>query len=70
MPGCCSSFTVRPPAVFCPRPSCQVRFPPVRRPSWCLKSSERARYSTAGRQKLKLDAAAGGGEEGGAKAQV
>lgn len=58
VPGCCSSFTVRPPATFWPRPSCQVRFPPVRRLSWCLKSSDRALYSTAGRQKLKLDAAA------------
>lgn len=58
VPGCCSSFTVRPPAVFHPRPSCQVRFPPVRRLSWCLKSSGRALYSTAGLQKLKLDAAA------------
>lgn len=57
VPGCCSSFTVLPPAVFCPRPSCQVRFPPVRRLSWCLKSSGRALYSTAGLQKLKLDAA-------------
>lgn len=57
MPGCCSSFTVLPPAVFCPRPSCQVRFPPGRRLSWCLKSSGRALYSTAGLQKLKLDAA-------------
>lgn len=58
VPGCCSNFTVRPPATFCPRPSCQVRFPPVRRLSWCLKSSDRALYSTAGLQKLKLDAAA------------
>lgn len=58
VPGCCSSFTVRPPAVFHPRPSCHVRFPPVRRLSWCLKSSGRALYSTAGLQKLKLDAAA------------
>lgn len=57
VPGCCRSFTVLPPAVFCPRPSCQVRFPPVRRLNWCLKSSGRALYSTAGRQKLKLDAA-------------
>lgn len=57
VPGCCSSFTALPPAVFCPRPSCQVRFPPVRRLSWCLKSSGRALYSTAGLQKLKLDAA-------------
>lgn len=57
VPGCCSSFTVLPPAVFCPRPSCQVRFPPVRRLSWCLKSSGRALYSRAGLQKLKLDAA-------------
>lgn len=57
VPGCCSSFTLRPPAVFCPRPSCQVRFPPVRRLSWCLKSSGRALYSTAGLQKLKLEAA-------------
>lgn len=57
VPGCCSSFTVLPPTVFCPRPSCQVRFPPVRRLSWCLKSSGRALYSTAGLQKLKLDAA-------------
>lgn len=59
VPGCCSSFTVLPPAVFCPRPSCQVRFPPVRRLSWYLKSSGSALYSTAGLQKLKLDAAGG-----------
>lgn len=57
VPGCCSNFTVLPPAVFCPRPSCQVRFPPVRRLRRCLKSSGRALYSTAGLQKLKLDAA-------------
>lgn len=57
VPGCWSSFTVLPPAVFWPRPSCQVRFPPVRRLSWCLKSSGSALYSTAGRQKLKLEAA-------------
>lgn len=58
VPGCCSSFTVLPPALFCPRPSCQVRFPPVLRLNCCLKSSGRALYSTAGLQKLKLDAAA------------
>lgn len=59
VPGCCSSFMALPPALFCPRPSCQVRFPPVLRLSCCLKSSGRALYSTAGLQKLKLDAAAG-----------
>ena len=59
VPGCCSSFTVLPPALFWPRPSCQVRFPPVRRLSCRLKSSGIPRYSTAGRQKLKLDAAVG-----------
>lgn len=57
VPGCCSSFTVLPPVVLCPRPSCQVRFPPVRWLNWCLKSSDKTLYSTAGLQKLKLDAA-------------
>lgn len=67
MPGCCRSFTVLPPAVFCPRPSCQVKFPPVRRLSWCLKSSGRALYSTAGLQKLKLEAARKRQRRGGSK---
>lgn len=35
VPGCCSNLTVRVCAVFCPRPSCQVRLlPPARRGSW------------------------------------
>lgn len=58
VPGCCSSLTGRPPAVLRPCPSCQVRFPPAQRLNWYLKSSGRALYSTAGRQKVKLEAAA------------
>lgn len=57
VPGCCSSLTVRPPAVLRLCPSCQVRFPPAQRLRWYLKSSGRALYSTAGRQNVKLEAA-------------